>query len=68
MSKETKYEDDDVGSSSVNLDILERFLKPAFREVSAVSGKEVYLVIGNTGSGKSAGICYLMGCEIEKNV
>jgi len=58
-----------LGNSDVDLAILQSLMSNGFSKIEKAKEKSVVLVIGNTGSGKSTTINYLMGCtmkEIEK--
>lgn len=56
-----------LGSGSdIDLNSLEEMLKTCLPKVQEAKGKDVVLVIGNTGAGKTTTTDYLIGHAMEK--
>lgn len=54
-----------VESKEPNLEELEKLLVEGFEKCKSVSGKDLVLVIGATGAGKSTTVDYLTGCRLQ---
>lgn len=52
--------------SNINLPLLQKLLLEGVPKIQTARGKDNIFVIGNTGSGKSTLITYLLGNEMEK--
>lgn len=50
--------------SRLDVNLLQAGIMQAFEQAEQVKNEEVVLVIGNTGSGKSTSINYLLGCKM----
>ncbi|MBS0350839.1 MAG: hypothetical protein JSR33_06600, partial [Proteobacteria bacterium] len=66
-----KPKDEQKDSSLKDLKGLEKELTPllmeAFDRAGALRGKDIIMVIGSTGSGKSTTVSYQIGCEMIEN-
>lgn len=49
-----------------NTDKMINFVMESLPKIEPAQGKDIMLVIGNTGAGKSTLINYLLGCEMEE--
>jgi|GEM_PF-3756442 len=53
-------------SEEFSFEKIEDFIKTALVKAKPAEKKEIVLVLGNTGAGKSTGINYMLGCEMQR--
>jgi GTPase SAR1 family protein len=62
-----RNDDEDLEDiSEFNVDKAKKLLKEGYPRIRTTENKDVVLVLGNTGSGKSTIINRLLGCQMEK--
>lgn len=60
-----KYVGKRLTSGGLDLDKMQLLMSEAFSKIKSAEKKEMVLVIGNTGAGKSTTVNYLLGCELQ---